>query len=241
MNKLFRLSGILSLPFLLTSCFSLDSIITIEETGMVRTENTIDISQMATMMQAFASGSTLSWSSSQSMNKNLCEDTEFTSWFSSSSGITVLWCTSLGDYKARVSTEFQAKKNPSILFLSGWIVVIDALYVSSNTSIWSPGSNDDNSNQFPEDMSPEELWIRMTESIIVPGKIAYKDGWILSSPERVNINLADPKIAKKKEFIIISTPSWKKLKPAEVAKYKRLLRNQVRLEKQKLNKTRNMD
>lgn len=238
MNKFFRLSGIFSLPFILTSCFSLDSIITIEDTGMVRTENTIDISQMAEMMQAFASGS--STSSSQSMKKNLCEDKELTSWFSSSSGITVLWCTSLGDYKARVSTEFQAKKNPAILFLSGWIVVIDALYVSSNASIWSPGSNDDNSNQFPEDMTPEELWIRMTESIIVPWKIAHKDGWILSSSQRVDINLADPKVAKKKELIIIATPSWKKLKPVEVAKYKRLLRNQVRNEKTKQVKTRKL-
>lgn len=73
----------------------------------------------------------------------------------------------------------------------------------------------------------------MSESITFPWNVVYKDTGKLSSLNTLTLNLLDPKISKKKELFIIATQDGKKLKPKEIARYKQLLRKQIRLSKKK--------
>ncbi len=223
-----RVLLLLSLPLFLSSCFSMDSIITIGTDGKLRSVTTVDMTKMAAMMQSFASGSTDSWSTS--MDSNLCSDDNFKPWETDSGKTQITKCTELGDYRARIESEGLILHNPGILVLSG-VIVVDAMHIMSDTQSSPMSSSSANASQ-SSSMSSDDLWISVTESIVFPWPIVHKDGWKLVGSNTLSLDLADSKIAKKKELYIIATTQGKKLKPSEVAKYKRLLRIQsIRMKK----------
>ncbi len=133
----------------------------------------------------------------------------------------------MGEYRAKIETKTSTLDTPGVLMLSG-VTIIDVLHVDSDSKFAT-----DDTSMSNLDTSGESLGFSITESVTLPGKIVHKDAGTLSGTSTVNINLLDPKISKKRELFVIATTDGKKLKPAQITKYKVLLRKQIRSAKKK--------
>lgn len=225
MIRFFSLSLTLVPLFFLTSCFSMHSDVVIGLDGKISIASTIDMSKMAALVANLSS-----WSvSTGSINVNLCDDKNFSSWLNEwKKDNEIVKCTNTGDYRAKVETESSIWDNLAILVMSG-IMVIDAMNIDSNSESAKSEVSEDQESA----ISPEDMWFSVSESITFPWNVVYKDAGKLSSANTLTLNLLDPKISKKKELFIIATQDGKKLKPKEIARYKQLLRKQIRLSKKK--------
>lgn len=120
MTSFFRIIAFLALPFLLSSCMKMDISLRATSDGNVHEELTIDISQMATMMAGFSGSST------ESMNKDLCKDESFSqSITKDDKKMQNIVCTSLGDYKSRITGDTAIADMPQMLTMSG-VTIFDA-------------------------------------------------------------------------------------------------------------------
>ena len=169
-------------------------------------------------MSAFGSGG----EATNSINKNLCLDENFSGWLYESLGeeknkVTDVVCTSVGDYKAMVVGKQDLSHKKWILFLSG-VTIVDMLALGDDNRV--PWNGDDDFSE----KDAEQLGFSIVQSYTVPGNISYYEAGVLSGSSTVVLNLLDPKILRKQSLIVISTADWRKLTTREINTYKLKLR-----------------
>ncbi len=204
--------------FLLSSCMKLESEIVLDSNGIASSKATIDMSKFMTIMSAFGSGG----EATNSINKNLCLDENFSGWLYESLGeeknkVTDVVCTSVGDYKAMVVGKQDLSHKKWILFLSG-VTIVDMLALGDDNRV--PWNGDDDFSE----KDAEQLGFSIVQSYTVPGNISYYEAGVLSGSSTVVLNLLDPKILRKQSLIVISTADWRKLTTREINAYKLKLR-----------------
>lgn len=217
MTSFFRIIAFLALPFLLSSCMKMDISLRATSDGNVHEELTIDISQMATMMAGFSGSST------ESMNKDLCKDESFSqSITKDDKKMQNIVCTSLGDYKSRITGDTAIADMPQMLTMSG-VTIFDAGFSQkkSTSSIsketWT-GSN----------MDPKSLGFSITGKATLPWKIVYLEWGNLLSQDTVEFDFLDPKFQKRNALYVVSTNDGRRLSTKEINKYKLLLKKKIR-------------
>jgi hypothetical protein len=229
MYTLLRLSLILTLPILLSSCMKLDAHIMISASGTVMQDSTIDMSGIAKMMESFSGLTDSGSSSSDTIDKDLCKDGDFQEGLTTGgaqSKLENMKCTSLGDYKARITGTQILAALPGAYQKNG-VTIVDVLALGEK----KPDTSSQSDSGYKD---AEAMGFEVKESITLPGTIVYHEAGALSGTSAVHLNLLDPKVIKRNSLYIVSTPDGKKLTPKELNRYKLLLKQKIRKERSQI-------
>ena len=163
MNSTLRILFLIAPLFLLSSCISMDVSVRVNPDGKVHEELTVDISKFAQLMEGFSGSST------ENVNKDLCGNKSFVDDIvKDEKKMQNIKCTSLGDYRSKISGDLSIGDVPQILTLSG-VTIFDAGFSQkkSASGIQEKKQSDDPS------ADPKSFGVSITGKVTLPGKVVY--------------------------------------------------------------------
>lgn len=213
MNLIKKLYLFFFMAFFLTSCMNVESEYEVSKNGDIALSTQIDMSELANMLRAFSGGATSS--GSNEIKKNLCED--ILKEKETSEYVEDIVCESIWDYQARISGILPYKKNPTIMTVSGGVVLLigSKLYFEDNKSSW-----DDTAL----------YGIKIEQTFKFPYPIVFTQWWKKSWKNTIIFDYSSMK-QMKKPLMVIASEVDKKSQSKNIREYRWLFQKKISKEK----------
>lgn len=143
----------------------MDVSVRVNPDGKIHEDLTVDISKFAKLMEGFSGSST------ENINKNLCGNKSFVDdILRDEKKLQNVSCTSLGDYRSKISGDMITADMPQILTLSG-VTIFDAGFSQKKSA---SGIQENKTSNDPS-TDPKSFGVSITGKVTLPGKIVYAE------------------------------------------------------------------